>query len=63
MIEEAPPSERLVLAVLVTIVAVIGLTILEVVYIIVLKAWNPEIFSVITCLVGLVLDTLIGVQV
>jgi hypothetical protein len=63
IIEEVQPSERLVLAVAVTIVAVTGLTILEIVYIIYFKAWNNEIFTAITGLVGLVVGTLIGAQV
>jgi len=61
-IEEVPPSERLVLAVYVTIAAIAGLTALEIAYIIAFKTWNSEIFSAITGLVGLVVGTLIGAK-
>jgi len=58
-----PPSERVVLAVYVTIAAIGGLTALEIAYIIAFKAWNSEVFSAITGLVGLVVGTLIGAKV
>lgn len=61
-IEEVPPSERLVLAVYITIAAIAGLTALEIAHLAFLGSWNSEIFSAITGLVGLVVGTLIGAK-
>lgn len=61
-LEEVPPSERLVLIVALTITAMVAMTVLEAVYVVVLHAWNSEIFSAITSLAGLVVGTLIGAK-
>jgi len=60
--EEAPPSEKLVLVVALTIAAIAVMTVLEVVHVIYLGVWNSEIFSAITSLAGLVVGTLIGAK-
>jgi hypothetical protein len=57
---EVEPNEHLVLGVCFAILVVIGLTLLEVVYIVILRSWNTEIFSAITSLTGLILGILFG---
>jgi hypothetical protein len=49
---EVPPSERLLYAVYFSLGMVACLTALEVVHLIVLGKWNPEIFTVIAGLIG-----------
>jgi len=49
---EVPPSERLLYAVYFSLGMVACLTVLEAVHLIVLGEWNPEIFTVISGLVG-----------
>jgi len=49
---DVPPSETLVYLVSFAIYAFIGLIVLEVVYMIYFGAWNSEIFSAITGLIG-----------
>jgi hypothetical protein len=46
------PSERLLYAVYFSLGMVGCLTVLEVVHVVVLDRWNPEIFNVISLLVG-----------
>ena len=55
-------SERLVLVVALTIVAMAVMTVLEVVHVVFLGVWNSEVFSAITSLAGLVVGTLIGAR-
>ena len=57
-----PPSELLVLTTIFSIVAIIALTILEIAHIIILGAWNMEIFASITGLIGTVAGILIGAR-
>jgi len=59
---EVPPSERLVLAVYVTLASIAGLTALEIAHLAFLGSWNQEVFSAITGLIGTVIGTLIGVK-
>ncbi len=59
---EVPPSERLVLAVYVTLTSIAGLTALEVAHLAFLGTWNSEIFAAITGLIGTVIGTLIGAR-
>ena len=54
---EIPPNEKLVLGVKLVIAFLVCLTVLEVVYLAVMKTWNTEVFTVISGLVG----TLVGV--
>jgi len=61
--EETPPSERLVLAIALTIAAITLMTALEVVHVVYLGVWNNEVFSAITSLTGLVVGTLVGAKV
>jgi hypothetical protein len=61
-IEEVPPSERLVLFVQFTMVTIAALTALELVHLIVLGRWNPEIFAAITGLVGTITGLLLGTK-
>ena len=49
---EVPPSEKLLYAVYFSLGMVACLTVLEAVHLIVLGKWNPEIFTVISGLVG-----------
>jgi hypothetical protein len=44
-------------------VTIVGLAVMEIVYIIYFEAWNSEIFSAITGLVDLVVGTLIGANI
>jgi len=60
---EVPPSERLVLAVYLTLASIAGLTALEIVHMVIFEAWNSEIFAAITGLIGTVIGTLIGAKV
>jgi len=47
-----PPSKRLLYAVYISIATLAALTTLEAVHVAVLKAWNNEVFAVISGLVG-----------
>jgi len=47
-----PPSETLLYAVYFSLGMVVCLTVLEAVHLVVLGRWNPEIFTVISGLVG-----------
>lgn len=49
---KVPPNERLLYAVYFSLGMVACLTVLEAVHLIVLGRWNPEIFAVISGLVG-----------
>ena len=49
---EEPPSERLVLFLQISIVAVICLSLIEALHIIVLRSFNWEVFAAITGLIG-----------
>ncbi len=49
---EEPPSERLVLFLQVSIVAVVCLTFIEALHILVLRSFNWEVFTAITALIG-----------
>ena len=49
---ELPPSERLVLFLQLSIVALICLTIIEALHILVLRSFNWEVFAAITGLIG-----------
>lgn len=60
--DEVPPSERLVLVVALTVAAMAVMTVLEVVSVAYLRAWNSEVFSAITSLAGLVVGTLVGAK-
>jgi hypothetical protein len=57
---EVTPSERLVLGIIFAIAALIGLVIIEVVHMAFLGAWNSEIFSAITALIGTILGVFIS---
>ncbi len=57
---EVPPSERLVLGICFAIAALIGLVIIEVAHMAFLGAWNSEIFSAITALIGTILGVFIS---
>ncbi len=59
-VQEDIPSERLVSLVQFTIVAIVVLSAIEVVHIIVLKAWNAEIFAAITASIGTVTGVIVG---
>jgi len=61
-VKENPPSELLVLTTIFSIVAIIALTILEIAHIIILGAWNMEIFASITGLIGTIAGILIGTK-
>ena len=52
---EVPPSQRLVLGVQFAIIAMLCLTVLEIVYILVVKTFSSEIFAAITLVVGTIL--------
>jgi len=57
---EEPPPERLVLAVQFCMVAVAGLFAVEIVSMVVLKAWNGEVFAAITGLIGTITGVFLG---
>jgi hypothetical protein len=52
---EVPPSQHLVLGVQFAIIATLCLTALEIVYILVVEAFNSEIFAAVTLVVGTIL--------
>ncbi|OYT47633.1 hypothetical protein B6U79_03860 [Candidatus Bathyarchaeota archaeon ex4484_231] len=62
MIEEVPPSERLVLFVQFVMVTIAALTTLELAHLIILGTWNNEIFAAITGLVGTITGLLLGAK-
>lgn len=49
---EIPPSDRLMCVVYFSFVMVACLTALQIVHLIVLGSWNPEVFTVISGLIG-----------
>ncbi|MFB0522908.1 MAG: hypothetical protein ACETV1_03995 [Candidatus Bathyarchaeia archaeon] len=53
-IKETTPSEKLVLLVEFSIVAIAGLSIIEIVHIVNLGSWNSEVFVAISGLIGTV---------
>ena len=57
-----PPSERLILIMEFSIAAIIGLTIIEVVHIVVLGSWNAEVFAALSGLIGTVTGIVIGAK-
>jgi uncharacterized protein YqgC (DUF456 family) len=57
---KVPPSERLVLGIVFAIIALIGLVAIEVAHMAFLRAWNSEIFSAITALIGTILGVFIS---
>jgi len=59
-LERKPPSERLVLITVFSIVAIAALTIIEVVHLVILGSWNAEVFASITGLTGTVSGIVIG---
>ena len=61
-VKEDPPGELLVPTTIFSIVVIIALTILEIAHIIILGAWNMEIFASITGLIGTVAGILIGTK-
>jgi len=60
IVEEEPPSERLVWIVSFSITCLACLTALEIAYLTVMHQWNSEIFAAITSLVGTVLGVFLG---
>jgi hypothetical protein len=61
-VKEDPPSELLVPTTIFSIAAIIALTILEIAHIIILGAWNMEIFTSIRDLIGTIAGILIGAR-
>jgi len=61
-IEEVPPSERLVLFVQFTMLAVAALTALELAHLVILGTWSSEIFAAITGLIGTITGLLLGAK-
>ncbi len=59
MIKEEP-SDRLVYAVWFAVAMVVCLTVLEVTYVTVMRAWNSEVFAAVTGLSGTVLGIFVG---
>jgi len=59
---EEPPSERLILITEFSIAAIAGLTIIEVVHVIVLDSWNAEVFAALSGLIGTVTGIIIGAK-
>jgi len=55
-----PPEPKLVYGVYFVIAGLIGLISLEIVHLIVLRAWNSEIFAAITGLIGTILGVFFG---
>jgi len=49
---DLPPSEHIVWMVYFASVSLIGLTALEIIHMILFKAWSSEIFSAVTGLIG-----------
>ncbi len=56
---EVEPSERLVYAMYFAITALISLTLLEGIYMLVLRSFNTEIFAAITGLIGTIVGVLL----
>jgi len=57
---ELPPSEHIVWMVYFASVGLIGLTALEILHMVYFQAWNSEIFSAITGLIGTVIGIFIS---
>ena len=60
IIEDIPPSERLVWAVTFSIVALGCLTALQIAYLAVRGEWNSEVFAAITSLIGTIMGIFLG---
>jgi len=61
-IKEVPPSERLVLGVYFSIVALALLTVIEVLHMIFLGSFNSEVFAGITLVIGTILGAFFGAK-
>ena len=61
-IEKVPPSEKLVLFIQFTMLAIGALTALELAHIVILGAWSSEIFAAITGLIGTITGLLLGAK-
>jgi len=61
-IEEAPPSERLVLGIYFSVVALALLTIIEALHMIFLGSFNSEVFVGITLVIGTILGSFFGAK-
>jgi len=59
---ELPPSTRLLYALYFALVFLIGLIVLEIVHLIVLRAWNSEVFAAITGTCGTVLGVFLTLK-
>jgi hypothetical protein len=57
---EIQPSQRLVLGIQFAIVALLCLTGLEIVYMVVVKAFSSEIFAAISLVIGTILGAVFG---
>lgn len=62
LIEDVPPSERLVWAVTFSIVALGCLTALQIAYLFIKGEWNSEVFAAITSLIGTIVGIFLGVK-
>jgi len=60
--EEIPPSERLVLGIYFSIVALVLLTIIEALHIAFLGSFNSEVFAGITLIIGTILGAFFGAK-
>lgn len=57
---ELPPGEHIVYLITFSIYAFIGLTALEIIHMLYFGAWNSEVFSAITGLIGTITGTFIS---
>jgi len=62
LVLEKYPSKRIVQIIYMATIVLLGLIVLEALYIVVTKTFSNEIFSAITSLIGLVFGTILGVK-
>ena len=59
---EIPPSQRLVLGIQFAIISLLCLTVLEITYMLIVRAFSSEIFAAITLVVGTIVGSIFGMR-
>ena len=62
IVEEIPPSDRLVWVITFSIISLMCLTALQIAYLLVKDEWNSEVFAAITSLIGTIVGIFLGVK-
>ena len=59
---EIPPSQRLVLGIQFAIISLLCLTVLEIAYMLIVRAFSSEIFAAITLVVETIVGSIFGMR-